>query len=260
MLPSPKACFLLLHELLLLLLAGDVEPNPGPMTKAQGDMLASIYEVVQRLEASQSALVEQVKQLTDQLNNTDATVVSLSNRVSSMEKDFTALKSRLGSDKQSIPALQSLNHLEARCDDAESRSRRSNLLFFGFPDTANETWAESEKAVIDMCSDKLDVSIDTLSIDRAHRIGVFRPDRKRPIIVKFCFFKHKQQILSASPKLKGTSHAISEDFSPHVRHARRKLLAFGKAQDLHYRLRFDKLYIGDKCYVYDSVGDCIRES
>lgn len=122
------------------------------MTKAKGGISASIYEIVQRLEAGQSALVEQVKQLTDQLNNTVATVVSFSNRVSSMKKHFRALKSRVRSEKQSIPALQCINHIEARYDDAESRSRQSNLLFFGFPDAANETWAESEKAIIDMCS------------------------------------------------------------------------------------------------------------
>lgn len=72
--------------------------------------------------------------------------------------------------------------LEARCDDVESRSRRSNLLFFRFPNSANETWAESEKLIVNICVDKLGVSVEVLTIDRANHIGTFKPDKKRSVI------------------------------------------------------------------------------
>lgn len=77
--------------------------------------------------------------------------------------------------------------------------------------------------------------------------------------MKIYFSKHKQQIISASPKL-STSNCISEDIPPYICHPSRKLLAFGKSQELHYKMRFDKFYAGDTGFVYDSVDDCIKES
>lgn len=37
-----------------------------------------------------------------------------------------------------------LADIEARIDEAKSRSRRNNLLFYGIPDATAETWAEFE--------------------------------------------------------------------------------------------------------------------
>lgn len=68
--------------------------------------------------------------------------------------------------------------------------------FFDFGDKENEPWAQSEKLVRDTYPQKLDIELDDLAIERAHRIGTFLPDKKPPIILKLFFFlKRKQQTL-----------------------------------------------------------------
>lgn len=125
------------------------------------------------------------------------------------------------------------------------------MLFFGLTDTAGETWAQSEAKVISHCSAKLQINIEPRDIERAHRLGAFHPDKKRPVIVKFTHFKDKDRILGASWKIKGLEVTVSEDFSPNTRLARKKLTEFGKTQGTPYKLRHDRLKLGDATYMYD---------
>ncbi|KAH6938870.1 hypothetical protein HPB50_014049 [Hyalomma asiaticum] len=52
-----------------------------------------------------------------------------------------------------------LMSITSRCDEAENRMRRSNLLFFGLEDHANEDWAASEQKIIKFCSEKLQLTL-----------------------------------------------------------------------------------------------------
>lgn len=124
----------------------------------------------------------------------------------------------------------------------------------------NETWAESEKLFVAMCAHKLGGSIEALGIDKARRIGTFKPDKNRPIIAKFCCYKHKQLIISSCSKLKGTGFVVSEGFGPGIGTARRKFPDYGSSQSERYRLRFHKLYIGTKHYTFDPLQDCLTEA
>lgn len=73
--------------------------------------------------------------------------------------------------------------------------------------------------------------------------------------MKFAHFKDKDQILSASWKFKESGVAIAEDFSPSTRVARKKLVEFGKTQGTSYKLRHDRLKIGDVTYIYDHISE-----
>lgn len=96
--------------------------------------------------------------------------------------------------------------LESRFDDAENRSRRDNLIFYGISDTSStETFAESEQLVIELCRDKLQINVNTREIERAHRLGRFSQHGCRPIIVKFSSHKTKSMILSKVAVLGRTS-------------------------------------------------------
>ena len=56
----------------------------------------------------------------------------------------------------------------------------------------------------------------TLEIDRAHRLGKRRQDeneKPRPIIMRFSFFKYKQQVIQKGKLFKGCEVAASEDYS-----------------------------------------------
>ncbi|KAH8027101.1 hypothetical protein HPB51_002255 [Rhipicephalus microplus] len=104
-------------------------------------------------------------------------------------------------------------------DDSEDRQRRCNLVFYGFEDASDETWAQSEKRVMDLCLANMEVSVQPRDIERAHNIGRFQPSKNRPIIVRFCHFKDRELVLSNIKKLKDTNYSISEDLSPNTRKA-----------------------------------------
>lgn len=152
-----------------------------------------------------------------------------------------------------------INQLELRLDDAENRSRRNNLIFYGLADpSAKETYAESEKLVIGHCRDNLEMAVDPKEIERAHRLGRHDPNRPRPIIVKFSSFKTKDAILSQGPKFKGTNYSVGEDFSRRVQYARKQLVAFAKAKDVPFFLRYKTLFIDSKRYVFDEASQEVK--
>lgn len=145
--------------------------------------------------------------------------------------------------------------------DLEDRARRDNLVFFNVPDNPSETWADSEKEVKKIALDQMSINLTDADIARAHRIGTARRDKIRPITVKFTSHKTKEKVLNAKTKLKGSDIAISEDFSPATRHARKMLVDFAKrtAPDEKFKLRYKKLTLDDKCYEYCAETGMVKE-
>lgn len=128
-------------------------------------------------------------------------------------------------------------------------------MFYGFEDDADETLAQSEKRILDLCSANLKISLQPRDVERAHRIGRFHQDKHRPIIVQFNHFKDRELVLTNARKLKGTNYSISEDFSLSTRKARKHLLEFGKASQKTYKLRYDKLTIDNTTYIFDHAKE-----
>lgn len=101
--------------------------------------------------------------------STDENVSALSDRVTALEAQFAAVKALPVRDvldhEASGGIVSELYKVNSRCDDAENRLRRSNLLFFGIPDSQTETWTQSEEKVIRLCAESLGVEIspDNLS-------------------------------------------------------------------------------------------------
>lgn len=130
----------------------------------------------------------------------------------------------------------------------------------GIDDSPEETWKQSETRLIAFCTGQLGFSLDANNIERAHRLGKFATNKNRPIIVQLSRFKDKELILACGPKLKGTNFAIREDFSAATRVARSKLLQFAKLKKCPFKLRLDRLYVGNVCYIYDANSDLVIES
>lgn len=150
-------------------------------------------------------------------------------------------------------------NIQKQCDDHQNRLRRYNLLFFGCPDALNETWSQSEKNVLAFCSEKLGIQLDPSNLERSHRLGKFQDDKNRPIIVKCSRFKDKESLLASGFKLKGSDFAVRDDFSASVRQSRAKLFEYGKSLNVSFKVRFDKLHIGNKRYFFDQVSQSVVE-
>lgn len=78
-------------------------------------------------------------------------------------------------------------------------------------------------------------------------------------MIKLAHFKTKEKILSCGIKLKDTTFAVREDFAAATRLARSKLLKFIRPQKCAFKLRVDKLIVGNKSYFYDAKTDKVTE-
>ncbi|XP_070391007.1 uncharacterized protein [Dermacentor albipictus] len=248
---------------LLLLLSGDVELNPGP-TDVSPPSIETIAKAISRIETSQSSVLSELSLIRASQNSIETLVTSLSARVDALEKIVQSTQSNeigLKADVNGSLAKLSteIKVLTEKCDDAENRLRRSNLLFCGIQDTKGETWLESQTKIVSFCSEQLGLSVSTDDLERAHRLGRYQQDKTRPIIVKYARFKDKSRILAVASKLKGTNFSIREDYSARVRQARRKLYLHGQQSGRSFKLRFDKLLLDGKQFTYNAESDCIVE-
>ena len=118
--------------------------------------------------------------------------------------------------------------------DLEDRSRRSNLVFYNIKESnENATGREyCESKIISLLESKCFFHQDyRINIDRAHRLGKKRSEpnaRPRPIIVKFTYFKDKQDIIMNAHKLKGTLVGVSEDYAKATLEVHKKLVQHAK--------------------------------
>ncbi|XP_065639374.1 uncharacterized protein LOC136072193 [Hydra vulgaris] len=71
----------------------------------------------------------------------------------------------------------------------EDRLRRNNLCIDGLPENDQETWDETEKKLLILFENKL--NIRNVDIERAHRVGKKEENKTRTIVVKILHYKDK---------------------------------------------------------------------
>lgn len=241
----------------------------------------SIAQVHELLEQQKTFFKESLSQLESSYKNFVQTIMNnTSSRLDSILKDVEDLKSSLLYTQKDVDQLkESCNRLSSDCKSAnkdlrkfseslvsveskseylEGQSRCNNLIIDGIPEAEGEKWADTERMVLDMFREKLDIVPTQIVIERAHRIGKShvprspskeqgphtRSDRPRPIVVKLLRFKDKGTVLRKASKLRGTNIFINEDFPEAVRQRRKELLPKmmeARKNGLYAVLRYDKL-------------------
>nr|XP_037282348.1 uncharacterized protein LOC119175530 [Rhipicephalus microplus] len=260
--PGPSVIYDNVSEcfhVLKLLLCGDIESNPGPDDK----VLTAIASLSAKVDSRHAELLAVLNQVQTNQSLLEQKVTDLSSRLATVETMVESYDSG-----HHIPDLpQAVNTvirnettaLHSRLDELEDRSRRDNLIFFGIADNVSEGWAQSEKIITDLISQKLDLNLSNEAIQRAHRLGAYVPNKCRPIIVKFQSSKIKDNVFYQRKKFQPSKVSVSEDFSRATRQCRKKLHEFGKNSGQPYSLRVNKLYINKTVYVYCHVTDRVCE-
>lgn len=265
--------------ILILLCSGDVETNPGPRnTRSQAfidledlpdyptqhtDILFRLLKEVhaQQMESAKNhaELIADIKVIKTGQKSIETKVGAIQKRLDAVEekmKTFDHMNEDIVHLQSSVETLTSQQDtLQSRVDDLEDRSRRNNIILRGIPDN-RETWEETEVHVREVLRDVLDPLPET-AIERAHRLGQYHPGKCRPIIVRFSNFKTKNKLLSVRKKLMEKDVSVSEDFSPTTRHARKKLYEFAKTHTDDFQIRYNKLVMNKKHYIYNSVTDTV---
>ena len=125
------------------------------------------------------------------------------NRLKSFEEKFDIAldQSRVNElEKTVYDQDRRITVLEYKSLDLEARYRRKNLIFRGFVEDRIECCCD---IILDFLRIKLEIA-DELAIDRAHRLGKYKPGLTRPIIAAFRDYPSTEQILSSARKLAGT--------------------------------------------------------
>ncbi|XP_049273359.1 uncharacterized protein LOC119398709 [Rhipicephalus sanguineus] len=183
----------------LILLSGDVELNPGPMSAAEREQITNIERILLEMKTGQETVLAKLTEITTKQSELESKITNLIEKTSLVESRITRVEKI--EDK-----------LLAKVDDFENRTRRQNLLFFGVADREkNETWETSENLIRDICKEVM--KLDDISIERAHRIGAFKETQNRPIVACFSLWKARESVFKNAFKLKGTSYSISEDLA-----------------------------------------------
>ena len=99
----------------------------------------------------------------------------------------------------------------------------------------------------------MEEEINEIPIERVHRLGKVREDKKtRPIIAKFSFHKDKERrILSNARALAGSNYGISQNFPREIVEIRKgliKAMKEAKKEGHDTKLVYDKLYINGRRY------------
>ena len=122
----------------------------------------------------------------------------------------------------------SLADIRNKLTELEDRSRRNNIRIVKIAEEPGETWEECESKVHCLLSEELD--INDVVIERAHRVKVYRHEKKnskklrsRTIVCKLLSFVDKARNLKNSNRLKGTTYYVNEDFSKEIRAYRKEL-------------------------------------
>lgn len=83
--------------------------------------------------------------------------------------------------------------------DLQSRSMRSNLLFFDMKENCDGRQENCIDTVLQFCSEKLNIKEvkNGIKFDRARRIGRRSAQKPRPIIAKFNYYQDRESGLPA---------------------------------------------------------------
>ena len=219
----------------VLMMAGDVESNPGP---SNAELLKEIKAFRQENENQLKDMREEISTFKHELQSVKTEISWLKDTLHSHKKDIDGIYDEcygaIKSLKNRVDQLEKINtqgsqightnNVLDKLDSLEGFSRRNNLLFHGIPgNAAAESSGDCEKLLRETLSEHLDLDMSSISFDRVHRLNTSKTPQ--PIIARLTNIKDKQNLLCKRTQLKGTSIYINEDFTYKVREIRNKVVA-----------------------------------
>lgn len=142
------------------------------------------------------------------LEKQDSVIFDLENGLDEKEAEISTLRGTLSTMNQSLQSLQ------REVNDLQKYSRRNSIRVYGIPEKTGE---DTDAEVIEVVKNLLKCPLTTDDIDRSHRTGKPHPTgseaKPRPILVKFCSYRKKAEVLKVKRKLENTGISIHEDLT-----------------------------------------------
>ncbi|KAK6167821.1 hypothetical protein SNE40_021760 [Patella caerulea] len=242
--------------MLLILICGDVEMNPGPSRRTQKSTIhedtganevsseTTMMEILKRVERE----LGEVKSNVVQLSSLQGVGTSLAQTVSSLHTDIQSLNSSNQTrDEENSSLKESVENLERKLESIENEARQKNLVINGLKARNNE---ECEKVVEAFIYEKLNVS-EQVDIEKAYLVN-----KKQTIIVKLWNLRDKNRIIQAAKNMRSEEFHVSCDYSFKVRQIRKKLIPYmlrARESGKKASLKFDRLIIDGELFTLDDL-------
>ena len=137
-----------------------------------------------------------------QLTELTSSVEFLTSKFDEIEKERKEKDELINSLQIEVSSLKvEVKNLENKTHGQEQYSRRNCLLIHGLNETKTENTGEM---ALDVISDKLNMKMSQVSIDRSHRLGKRKGQKPRAIIVKFTRYKDRNHVFRNKEFLKGS--------------------------------------------------------
>ena len=214
--------------------ASIVQKNQEMFHKQEQSILALISGnnslTNQRLDNLSKDINDLKESLEFSQNEYDDKFKNMGDKIQKLEEKINLMKEELHVIQTTKPSWAI--ETDAKLIDLEDRSRRNNLRFEEIKEHENESWEDCENKIYDLLENKLEMDIENVVIERAHRTGKKNKNRSRPIVAQFSFYKDKMNILKNCKKLKTqdspSMRIFLEKQLPSARKNGKKFLPVGK--------------------------------
>lgn len=159
---------------------------------------------------------EKMQALEKSMEECQGRILDLEAKVGKKDSEISRLRSSLQQEEERS------KQLKTRCEEQEQYSRRNNLRIFGIAEKEGEV---TDQEVIKVAK-RLGVDLSVHDIDRSHRTGPRSKEttrgesgskqkkvHPRPILVKFCSYRQRHNLIVVRKNLKKSGISIAEDLT-----------------------------------------------
>ena len=207
---------------LCIILAGDVETNPGPTID---DVLSELREFRLAIDKNFESLRSEISTLKTDMNSVRQHLDSVNEKIVQTTQDIDQFYDEYFENMKSIRVH--VERLEKKVESQERYSRRDNLLFHNIPSDRDETNEQTKQKLLKILNDKVNSKVWSAESDfvRVHRLKT-KSSGKQPVIARFVTTDDKFRVLKERAKLKDIGVGVSTDLTP----AQREELNFLKSE------------------------------
>lgn len=185
----------------------------------------------------------------------------ISNRLDGIDEKLGKIVTDMNTIKLENKQLkEKVEKQDKRIEALEKEARKKNLVLKGvFDEEAEEQGELLEKIAVVMNNVGVEWEIER-DLEDYIRLGKYREDGTRPILVKLSKYNKKIEILKQAKNLKNSEIWINEDFTKEVQEERRKLVPIMKEARRKGQkaiLKYDKLIINNELYDKDGRDTAI---
>ena len=217
-------------------------------------LLKSLPSIENKIEDLTTALKDHQTSLTytqEEVDELKQRVKSGEERIDKLEEEMREARAETKQDRITIERLQE------EVLDLEAYSRRENLLLMNISEEKNEDCrAKVNRIFVDMGL-KYEIKLS-----RVHRLGKYKEDTVRPIIVRFHYAPDRERVWKSRSKLSNTRIIIREDYPLKIEQNRQVLLPIAShARNMKKNVNIvnDKLFVEGRKYTAQTLDSLPEE-